>query len=170
MADDFTRTWVNCVDDLDAENMNDLEARMEARVSGNIGGGIELGYASSTTTFTTTSTAAAGVDVTGLSVTVVVATRPIVVKMRASSYHSSAASGGILFLNEDGTNIGTIAVILSADDDRPSLYNERRLAPAAGSHTYKICATNASAGTLGITAGDGVGNNNSPMAIQVIEV
>ncbi len=169
MSDDFSRTWVDFVDDLDAENMNDLEARQEARVSGSLGG-IELGYASSTSTFTTTSTTAGGVDVTGLSVTVTVGTRPIIVKVRADSFHSSAASGGVLYLNQDGTNIGTIAVILSADDDRVSLCNERRLAPAAGSHTYKIRAVNASAGTLGVTAGDGVTNDNSPMAIQVIEV
>lgn len=34
MADDFTRVWVDYEDDLDAEALNDLESRMEARVGG----------------------------------------------------------------------------------------------------------------------------------------
>ncbi len=167
MADDFSRTWIDDVDDLDAEQMNDMEARMEARVGG-VGGGIELGYASSGTAFTTTSTAASGVDVTGLSVTVVVGARPIVVKVRADAWHAGAASGGILYLNEDGTNIGAIAAAIG--DDFVSLHNERRLNPAAGSHAYKIRATNASAGTVSISANAGTANVNSPMAIQVVEV
>ncbi len=181
MADDFTRTWVDFTDNLDAEAMNDMEDRMEARVSGNIGGGIELGYASSTTGFTTTSTATNGVDVTGLAVTVVVAARPIIVKVRASSWNVSGSPlGGGVYLNEDGatTNSGLLAGFVGphsgTGDDPGDVYvplnGERRLAPAAGTHIYKIRAKNVSAGTLSISAGDGTGNNNSPMSIQVIEV
>ncbi len=165
MADDFSRTWVDDVDDLDAEAMNDLEARQEARVGG-VGGGIELGYASTGTTFTTTSTAAAGVDVTALSVTVVVGARPIMVKVRADLWDATGGLGGVLFLREDGGNVGRMA----GTDNPSALAAERRRAPAAGSHTYNIRATNLSAGTVTITADDGLGNNYSPMAIQVVEV
>ncbi len=168
MADDFSRTWVDDVDDLDAEQMNDMEARMEARVGG-VGGGIELGYASSgTATFTTTSTAATGVDVTGLSVTVVVGARPIVVKVRADSWNATGLGG--LLLNEDGTNVGYIATTANTEASPTTLFNERRRAPAAGSHTYKIRAKNTGAGTITITADDGLAQDNSPMSIQVIEV
>ncbi len=168
MADDFSRTWIDDLDDLDAEQLNDMEARMEARV-GAVGGGIELGYQTNGTAFTTTSTAASGVDVTAMSVTVVVGSRPIVVKVRADAWRSTAGFGGVLFLNEDGANIGAIAAVINGTDYVP-LYGERRLQPSAGSHTYKIRATSASAGTVAIVAGAGTANLNSPMAIQVLEV
>ncbi len=165
MADDFSRVWVDDLDDLDAEQLNDMEARMEARVGG-VGGGIELGYQTNGTTFTTTSTAATGVDVTALSVSVVVGSRPIDVHVRADAI--SATGIGILFLNEDGTNIGVIAGVTGGDAFPLSAW--RRLQPSAGSHTYKIRARNQGAGTVTITADAGTANLNSPMAIQVLEV
>ncbi len=167
MADDFSRTWIDDLDDLDAEQLNDMEARMEARV-GAVGGGIELGYQTNGTAFTTTSTAAAGVDVTSMSISVVVGSRPIVVKVRADAWHAGGALGGNLILREDGANIGVIAAHLGSD--YVPLHNERRVSPAAGAHTYNIRATNQSAGTITIVAGPGTANVNSPMAIQVLEV
>ncbi len=167
MADDFSRTWIDDLDDLDAEQLNDMEARMEARV-GAVGGGIELGYQANGTAYATTSTAAGGVAVTGLTATVVVGARPIVVRVRADAWQAGAASGAILYLNEDGANNGAIAVRVATG--YTPLFGERRLAPAAGSHTYAIYAKNASAGTINIAAGDGTGNNNAPMVIQVLEV
>ncbi len=168
MADDFSRTWVDFTDDLDAEALNDLEARQEARVTGNISTDIELGYQTNGTTFTTTSTAATGVDVTGMSVSVTVGTRPILVKMHADTWNSGAGFGASLYLREDGTNIGGMAGCIG--DNFTPLQAERRLSPAAGAHTYSIRAKNNSAGTLTINAGAGTAQANSPMAIQVIEV
>ncbi len=168
MADDFTRTWVDFADDLDAEAMNDMESRMEARVTGNLGTDIELGYQSNGTAFTTASSAVTGIDVTAMSVTVTVAARPIDVRIRADSWNSSAGFGGELILREDGVNIGDMATCLG--DNFTVLQASRRLAPAAGSHTYSIRARNQSPGTLTITAGAGTAQASSPMAIQVIEV
>ncbi len=155
--------------------MNDLEARQEARVGG-VGGGIELGYASTTTSFVTTSTSVT--DVTGLAVTVVVAARPILVKFRAASINATGAFGASFYLNEDGTNIGSIAGVVGPSsgtgDDPGDIFvpagGERRLAPAAGSHTYKVRAKANVAGTLTMVAGDGVGTDNSPAFIQVVEI
>ncbi len=165
MADDFSRTWIDDLDDLDAEQLNDMEARMEARV-GAVGGGIELGYQTNGTVYTTTSTAAGGVAVTGLTTTVVVASRPIVVKVRADTW--TATGIGSLIVNEDGTNVGIISAIAAGSNE--PLCNERRFAPAAGSHTYAIYAKNTGAGTITVTAGPGTASLNSPMAIQVLEV
>ncbi len=165
MADDFSRVWVDDLDDLDAEQLNDMEARMEARVGG-VGGGIELGYQTNGTTYTTTSTAANGVAVTSMSVSVVVGSRPIVVKIRADNWTATGIGG--LYVNEDGTNTGIIASI--AGGFTSSLCNERRFQPSAGSHTYAIYAKNTGAGTITISGGPGTANLNSPMAIQVLEV
>jgi hypothetical protein len=167
MADDFSRVWIDDLDDLDAEQLNDLEARQEARV-GAIGGGISIGYQTNGTSFTTSSTAVTGVDVTGLSTTVVVGSRPINVSVRADAWNAGAALGGQLFLNEDGANIGIIAAALG--DNYSTLFGTRRLQPAAGSHTYKIRARNNSAGTVTIQGGPGTANLVSPMAIEVLEV
>ncbi len=165
MADDFSRVWVDDLDDLDAEQLNDMEARMEARVGG-AGSGIELGYQTNGTTFTTSSTTANGIDVTSMSISVAVGARPIVVKVRADGW--SATGIGALLLNQDGTNIGLIAAITGGDT--VPLNEERRLQPSAGPHTYSLRAKNVGAGTVTITADAGTANLNSPMAIQVVEV
>lgn len=168
MADDYTRTWYDYVDDLDQEALNDLEARMEARsVAG--AAGIELGYASTSGTFTTTSGTAGGVPVTGLSVTVVVGSRPINVRVRAPSWSCNAGFGGVLYLNTDGSTAGVMAGLLGTAITIP-LDSTRRLSPAAGTHTYAIYARNTSAGTLTINADAGTTTLNSPMAIQIVEV
>lgn len=169
MADDYSRLWVDYIDDADAEAFNDLEVRQEARVASAVGGGIELGYVETSTGFTTTSTAAGGVAVTGLSVTVIVGTRPIDVVVRADTWKVDGTPlGGALLLNIDGANQGVIASKISPNYD--PLLMRRRLAPAAGSHTYAIFAKNVSAGTLTLIAGSGGGTSNSPMSIQVVEV
>lgn len=129
------------------------------------GSGRELGYASITSDFTGTATSLT--DIPGLSVTVTVAARPIIVKFQADFASSNAGFLGGVYLAEDGTDIGVLA---GAGALAPT-HGERRRAPAAGSHTYKLRYNQGSAGTFTIKAGAGnSGGVNGPAFIQVIEI
>jgi hypothetical protein len=178
MGDDFSRDWVDEVDDTDAESMNDLEGRMEARVATNLGGGVELGYIETDDfggagNFTTSSTATNGVAVPDLSVGVVVAARPILVRVFASAWFCDGGFGGGLILYEDGSPQGFFATVGGSGGSGviQNLTAVRRRNPAAGPHTYSLHAKVVSGGTtLTIVADDGVGAHNSPAALQVVEV
>ncbi len=170
MADDFTRTWVDFADDLDAENMNDLESRMEARVgAGTVG--MELGYASNTVGTIFGGTALT--DITSLSTTVVCGSRPIMVKFQCDAAKSTSIIGAGFYISQDGTTQGEISGVttnLSGTVYLPCS-GQRRFAPTAGTHIYKISARNlTAAGTLTAIAGPGTALQNSPMWIQVVQI
>lgn len=131
------------------------------------GSGIELGYAQRTSDFTTTSTSL--VDVTGLTTSVVVATRPIVVRFEAVL--GSSVSGGIgsISLFEDGTQIATIPYAQNGGAQARVARAVRR-APSAGSHTYKAQATVTPFGSGTLTVYGDSGSPVGPSSIQVVEV
>lgn len=130
-------------------------------------GNTELGYAAITSDFSGTATALT--DIAGLSVTVTVGSRPILVKFQADAATTTSAYTGGVYLNEDGTDLGVLAVI--AYGGLVPTHGVRRLAPSSGSHTYKLRYKSATAGTVTIKAGPGnAAAVNGPAFLQVVEV
>ena len=129
--------------------------------------GTELGYAEITSSFSTTSTSF--VDVTGLTTTVTVGARPILVVLFTNGFSGPGTYGASVILKEDSTELGAIMTTLQTAA-HPGM-GMRRLAPSAGSHTYLIRAKSVSAGTTTIAAGTGASNStNMPAYIQVLEI
>lgn len=108
---------------------------------------VELGYAESVVQFSTTSTTP--VAVTGITTTVNVGTRPIMVKAWDQVTFGSAASNITVELLEDGTAVGTLLVSSTAASDFVPWVIQRRRAPTAGLHTYSLSAAT-TAGTAAI--------------------
>lgn len=133
-------------------------------ISGSSQGGTELGSAATTSTFTTTS--GTFVDVTGLTITVTVGSRPIWLQWYCPNVKSSNALLNYIQLVEGGTtlqigywqgsaaNVPNGAMVLAA-----------RLTPSVGSHTYKVQCASTSAGTLTLTAGA-----TGPMLLSAVEL
>lgn len=100
-------------------------------------GGRELGYAQITATSPNFSTA--GSDIAGLSVTVNVGVRPILVRFFTSGVTTASAGQYILLsIWEGATQLQASAVAPGQTNDFVHVYGEVRLAPSAGSHTYKV--------------------------------
>src|SRR5215468_10804383 len=98
---------------------------------------IELGYAERTSNMTTTSTTP--VDVTGLSVTVDVGARPILVKFDCGAIGSSAATGiGEVAILEDGVWMCKMGWVGVGTGSLVGVHREIRRNPSAGTHTYKV--------------------------------
>jgi hypothetical protein len=129
--------------------------------------GIELGYAEITSNYV--QTGAGNSDVTGLSTTVTVGSRPIRIEFACSSIQNSSASpSGLtsLAINEGSTILTTAAFggLTTANVTVP-VTRSVRLAPSAGSHTYKIVLGQVVAGNSTIAAAA-----TSPAYIWVTEV
>lgn len=127
--------------------------------------GLSLGYAEITSNFT--QTGAGNSDVTGLSVTVTVGTRPIIVKFDAGGLSNSSASGLITLAIKEGSTILATAALGPGPAANCSfaLSRDVRLSPSAGSHTYKINLGQIITGnsTIGASA-------TNPASIHVVEV
>lgn len=124
--------------------------------------GVELGYAEITADVT--QTGSGNQDVAGLSVTVNVGARPIIVQIGAKALASSSASGiSSLSIKEGTTTLATISAILSTFS--LPVFRSVRLAPSAGAHTYKVNLAQLVAGNGTISAAA-----TDPAFIQVIEV
>jgi hypothetical protein len=125
-------------------------------------GNAELGYAEITSTYT--QTGAGNSDVTGLSTTVTVGARPIVIRVFCGQCSNSNASGLMSLAIKESTTVlafamygtGTVTVPLTA---------MVRLAPSAGSHTYK-------ANLIQTVTGNSVMSPSAtnPAFIQVLQV
>ena len=124
-------------------------------------GGIELGY--SQITANDTQTGVGNHDVTGLSVTVTVGTRPIKVIFDCGGGGNSGAGTTLITILED--NVQVALINLGVANVSTPTHREVRRAPSAGSHTYKINLNQFSAGNSTIAAAA-----NSPAFIQVIEL
>lgn len=122
----------------------------------------ELGYAEITAEVT--QTGVGNTDVPGLSVTVTVGTRPIVVEIGGTALHLSSASGiGGLTIKEGSTNLASFSSVLSTT--YLPVARKVRLAPSAGSHTYKVNIAQITAGNTILTAAA-----DNPAYIHVYEV
>lgn len=141
------------------------------QVTRNPNRGTELGYAESTTTFSQASAVQnQDYDVTGLSVTVTVGSRPINVRAYLPTLTNSGASLNLtVALYEGATQLQATSKLApataggGAGDAKP----EVRLNPSAGSHTYKVTIRTASAGAPTISS---VVPTGTAAFIQVVEV
>jgi hypothetical protein len=109
--------------------------------------GHKLGYAEITATQSTTAAATntTAIDATGLIVTVTVGTRPILVQFTGAMRNNTAANGGTVWLVEaaagDANRTPEIGGMTGYSVGANLLFNVSfwtRLAPSAGTHTYKI--------------------------------
>lgn len=123
---------------------------------------VELGYAEITSNFT--QTGAGSSDVTGLSVTVNVGARPILVILGASAFYNSSASGvGGLTIKEGSTSLGALTASLTTLV--LPVFRQVRLNPSAGSHTYKVVISQLITGNTILT-----GSATDPASLHVIEI
>lgn len=134
--------------------------------------GKELGYAEVTSSLTTTVTTDANrVDASGLIITVTVGTRPIILEFYGWVWNTTLNSGVSIFLvenaagNSNNTPILQKANMISAGIASASIpFNLRaRLAPSAGSHTYKVMFAAITSGTATI-----FGSSVAPLAQSFI--
>lgn len=124
---------------------------------------VELGYAQRTTNFT--QSGVGNSDVTGLSTTVTVGARPIIVEFGCESVHNSGSSGLSRIQIQEGSTVLAIAWAQGAASELRTISRKVRLSPSAGSHTYKINLAQLVSDNSVITA-----QSTSPAFIQVIEV
>lgn len=104
-------------------------------------GGVERGYAESATLFSTGSTT--NVDVTGVTVTVTVRDRPIIVEAGDGwTKNSTAGTGGNMIfeiIRTDTSAVVAQAVMASGASNSPLAWTvRRRLSLAAGTYTFKL--------------------------------
>jgi len=130
--------------------------------------GVELGYAESTTT--QGSITAAGlanrIDVTGLTITITVGTRPIVVEGFVGQATNDTTDRGVGLAIVEGTTVLNVAIVtLSLGTAYGTLNPKVRLAPSAGSHTYKLMTWRIVGGTASLDA-----SATAPNWIQAVEV
>lgn len=124
-------------------------------------GQYELGYAEITSSFTRTG--AGSSDITGLTVTVTVGSRPILVHVFAPQVVNSAAGLAAIALYEGATLLNSAYGPQGAING--SLNPWVRLSPSAGSHTYKATLVQVITGNTTITA-----SATQPAFIQVLQV
>lgn len=108
-----------------------------------------------------------GADITGLSVTVTVGTRPIEIEFWAGAVSHSAANASLavrLFEGSTMLSLGSLDGSLNTANKGVPCSVKRRLAPSAGSHTYKAVLWVNTVGTATVTAGTIV-----PAFIRVVE-
>lgn len=148
-----------------AAALEDIEARVTAYADGVGAGGIELGYAEITANFT--QTGIGNDDVDGLSVTVTVGVRPIVIKLNAANVANTSASGvtylkimeGSILLANQLVSLSTVGQVVA---------RSVRLQPSAGSHTYKVNLQQVITGNSSVFADSST--SYGPASIQILEV
>lgn len=145
----------------DAAAMKDIEKRL-SDYTDSIGGGVELGYAQITSNFT--QTGAGNSEITGLSVTVTVGSRPILVRFYAAQVACSSGSGlAGLGLYEGATALQSTFGPQGTGNSH--VCSEARVTPSPGSHTYKANLIQVVTGNTTITA-----TNTQPTFLQVIQL
>lgn len=99
--------------------------------------GAELGYAEITAEVDSTAVSTYE-SPTGLSITITVATRPILLEFHCSQFAHTAANGTILAQILEGATQVAYGSVTCSPTGGAALYMplRRRLAPSAGSHTY----------------------------------
>lgn len=156
-------------DKMDTGDVRDADGYEKVRISSASPGGVgvELGYAQSISDFSTGSTSL--VDVPGLTTTVTVASRPIVVEFFCAGANNPTSGGAVtLSIVEDAGSVGLAQTLFAVDTNaKVPVHLKSRRTPAAGSHTYKI-QMSVSSGTGTLTAASG--SFLLPMFIQVLQV
>jgi hypothetical protein len=138
------------------------------------GGLVELGYAETSTGITVSGTSGAPTN-TGLSVTCVCDGSPVMVEFGAAYVAPAAVAGeyviGLLYM--DGASQGRWFYVQNPVAGAAVLatptFAQRRLTPAAGSHTFTLYAYRA-ANNGTISAGVGGGDNHQPTYIRVSKI
>lgn len=147
---------------LEASAIIDTEERLSDYTDSVAAGGVELGYAKITSTFTQTGVGSG--DVTGLSISVTVGTRPIIVEFGCDGLVNSSASGIAQVNIQEGATILSGATV-SLTTVGQVICRRVRLTPSAGSHTYKIALGQVTAGNSQIVC-----SATDPAYIQAIEI
>lgn len=99
--------------------------------------GVELGYAEITSTTPNFSTSET--DITGLSITVTVRDRPIIVEFFCGAVNNATSDKYVIaYIKEGTTKLQDGICTPGVAGEFAALYAKARLAPSAGSHTYKI--------------------------------
>lgn len=153
---------------LEASAIIDTEERLSDYTDSVAAGGVELGYANVTAS-TVTSSSSSYADISGLSTTVTVGTRPIEISFSAPSADNNAANGGVsVAILEDGALIGACGSLFNLASAQVSLNRTLRRAPSAGSHTYKCQLKRVFAGTVTLYADNFTALG--PISLRVNEV
>lgn len=129
-------------------------------------GNTELGYAERTTDFTTTSTVMA--DVTGLSKTVTITDRPVMVIFEDDVKHSAANGITVVQLMQGATQIAVGQRTSPTASAIGHLRVVRRQALPPGDYTFKVQASISQFGTAGTSTL--LGNATTPSFLQIVEV
>lgn len=154
---------------MNAENLIESEENIATYAESVAAGGIELGSASITGNVATASSSY--VDVAGLTTTVTVGTRPIMVSCSVGSAANSASVGGVsIAIVEDGTVLGAMGTTLNITVGLVSCTRFFRRAPSAGSHTYKVQHKAPLGGTATLYADSGGSSGVGPATLTVVEI
>lgn len=125
--------------------------------------GLELGYAEITAA--PPGVTGGAVDIVGLSTTVTVGTRPIVVKVTADSGQNTVAGAGLQLTIMEGASQKQARTAMSPAANQIAGIGtfQARLTPSPGQHTYKVQIASVFAGTstLNVTP-------TNPVSIQVV--
>lgn len=152
---------------ISAAALVDLEERVTDYSESVAAAGVELGYASITSDATRASTTFA--DVSGLSTTVTVGSRPIQIEFSCGNASNNGANAGVAVKILAGTStIGGLQTFFTAANVSTPLNRRIRHAPAAGSYTYKVQLATVFAGTATVKADSGT--TYGPASISVVEV
>lgn len=128
-------------------------------------GGAELGYAEITANATSVTTIPTYTDVAGLAITVTVGVRPIEIVFDCANVSNASTGAGAIAIMEGSNILAGAFHNLGAGVGVP-LRRKIRLAPSAGSHTYKIgLGRFAAAGTTSLFA-----QATNPASIQAVEL
>ena len=134
-------------------------------------GNVELGYAETTAAASTSTTLFANItddtgDVAGLTTTVTVGSRPIEIEFWAQRVHNNTGTAAtIIAIMEGNTIIGLARYDQHATASEGIPFTiKRRIAPSAGTHTYKIAMAVIGASTATIVA-----SADGPAFISVTE-
>lgn len=133
-----------------------------------VGSGREIGYAQGTSNFTKTTAGAGAEDITGMSVTINVASRPVMLHWWADHLTTDTAGNQVVITIADSANTvqATSSVKFTAVTDTHHLEVWARVNPAAGSYTYKA--------RMNVPTGGGKGglvaNSTAPMFLRAVEV
>lgn len=149
---------------LSATALEDMETRLGDYIDASVSAA-ELGTASITSNFSTTSTTL--VDVTSLSTTVTVGSRPVMVTFSCGYVSQlTAAAGWEIAILRGSTRLGGILCTLNPAVFGLAQSRVIRDNPGAGSYTYKVQLKTSSAGTAAI--GADAGTTYGPAILSVV--